>query len=825
MSRRPLLPLWIGLMLAVWLARTAGLPIFGEPSLTREDAAALEQGITAQISGTVASRQIRERTVQYTLNKVYLTFGNRTIYLSKLILFAASAASESSSFQDSLKESVSEDKTEYGNNQTDALLRIGSAVRFQGECSFTETPGNPGQFDSRQYYACRKIWVQAFLSRGSPAEVLGEGRGLPERLCAAREYFLEQLRSQLPAESAGVLAAIVLGDRSLLDGELRLDYQAASIYHIISISGMHITLLGMMVFRLLLLLFTETVRILSAFTAGRGQRALPFRRQRLRLTAIAAAGAAAAMGLFCVFAGSPVSALRAWIMFAVLLGAKVTRRTYDSLSALSLAGILLLLENPGYLFYAGFQLSAAAVLAIAVLYPLLTGLLPDRFFLKGSRRRQVEKRLLQAVFIWLSVTAGTLPLTAWHFFEIPLLGLPAGLAAAPLLGFLLAAGFAGLAAGMLHPAAGYVVLFPAGVAIRLLNKAASGIRRLPFSVWTCGRPSLSQVFLYYLLLGFVCILVRRAGQAEHKKKKRGRAVCMGTAAIAAAFGIAALAYRVPPLFSLTMLDVGQGDGLVLTVSSGRPFGREAVFLSDGGSSDVREAGRYRILPYLKSRGISRIDGIFVSHPDDDHKNGVEELLQMAAEGGRPDIGCLLLPAWMADDPDSAELLRLAVRADVPVRYLKEGDRIAVNEGRTAGREQSGDESAEIRVLHPLAEGGAREGNAGSLVLQVCYGTFSALLTGDLEGEGETDILPYLTDVSCLKVAHHGSRFSTDDTFLSAVKPEAALISCGAGNRYGHPHDELLERLEACGTDVLRTDRDGAVMIESDGRRFSVRTFR
>lgn len=858
MTRRPLLFLWIALMTAVWIARTAGLPLPGEPVLPPEVRTALEEGRTAMVTGTVGSRQIREKTVQYVLHDVSIVFGNRQTTVSNILLFAARAASDSNSSQVSLRESRSDSKTEYGTAPAEAsqmrkegILSIGSLVSLRGECAFTETAGNPGQFDSRQYYACRKIWVQAYLPAGKAVTVLRRGRGLPEKLCEWREALAGQLLRQVPGEGAGVLAAMLLGDRSMLDDELRLNWQAASLYHMISISGMHITLLGMLVFRLLLLLLTLPVR------PGGG---LSSSVTRLCLQAASAAGASAAMSLFCVFTGSAVSAVRAWIMFGVMLGARVMRRSYDSLSALSLAGILLLLENPGYLFYAGFQLSAGAVLSISVVLPGLKSLLPENFYMEGSRRKEVFRGILLAGFLWLSVTAGMLPLLAWHFYEIPLLGLPAGLLAAPLAGALLIWGAAGLAAGILWPAAGRVMLAPAGLAIRLMNLLAGRVRRLPFSVWVCGRPSLRRVLLYYCLLGAACVLLRTAAEKRHgpraKEKKRSRSGAgLRRAGAAAAFaaGIAVLAFRVPPPFSLVMLDVGQGDGLVLTFSSGRPFAGETVFLSDGGSSDVREVGAYRILPYLKQRGISRIDGIFVSHPDEDHINGIEELLELCAGGGRPRIGRLLLPVWMREDPAAERLLQLAAQAQVPAVFLKAGDRILI--GRAADGDGQEEEQAaapagggpaenaensteyrsdpdnlqglvsEIHVLHPLAAGGAREGNAGSLVLHVQCGGFTALLTGDLEGEGEEDIRARLPDVTCLKAAHHGSRFSTDSRFLSAAGPELTLISCGRGNRYGHPHEELLERLEDCGSAIYRTDRDGAVTLEYDGRRLSVYVFR
>ena len=811
MLRRPLLLLWIGLMLALWICRTAGLPVFGEPALSGSDREALESGVTAEVTGTVSSRSIRENSTAYVLKDAVIRYDGGQICISRLLLTAVNTASASSSFRDSPGESISFETTAYSGNGTGTSLQIGSVVRFRGKCSFPEPPGNPGQFDFRQYYACRRIYVQALLLLGTSPEVLAPGGGAGEFLCALRESLMEQLAGTMSPEGAGLAGALLLGDRSLLGTEIRANLQAASVYHVISISGMHIMLMGQMVYRFLSDLLLRVFALLRP----------DFRRRHgsgLRRGAAAAAAltAAAVMGLYCIFAGSPVSALRAYIMFAVSLGAGVSGRSYDSLSALSLAGILLLAGNPGWLFWSGYQLSAGAVLSMAVLYPRLTGLVPEAFWKEGSPRKQILEKLLQAVFVWLAVTLGMLPLTAWYFYEIPLLGLPVNLCVVPFLGAAMAAGAAGMTAGAFWLPAGRVVLLPLDTAARLLVFLAEKIRHLSWGTWVCGQPELWQAVIWYAALGAACFILYRTENGTDRQEKRCLPGKMSALAFLAA-GCFFLFLRIPDPFSLTVLDVGQGDSLVLSVSNGRPFAREEVFLSDGGSSDVREAGAYRIMPYLSQRGIRRVEGIFVSHADEDHINGLEELLlAVSRKETSLRVGRLLIPAWMREDPAAERLLLLAAQADVPVVSLTAGDSVRL----TGGREET-----EIRVLHPLPGGAAQSGNAGSLVLHVRYGRFSALLTGDLEGEGEQELLRDLPDTDCLKVAHHGSEFSTGERFLDRNAPETALISCGAGNRYGHPHARLLDRLRKRGIDVYRTDTQGALTVISDGRRYTIRTFR
>ncbi len=258
-----------------------------------------------------------------------------------------------------------------------------------------------------------------------------------------------------------------------------------------------------------------------------------------------------------------------------------------------------------------------------------------------------------------------------------------------------------------------------------------------------------------------------------------------------------------------MLDVGQGDGMVIRTKSGR------IYLSDFGSSSVKGVGTYRLLPFLRVKGYGRIEGIFVSHLDMDHYNGVLELLE-AAEEEHISIGTLFLPISVREEGTAeklAELLELAELTDVSVAFLQAGDRVI--DGKT-----------EFFCLHP--GNGEYESNNGSMVVSVEYGDFSFLLTGDVEKEGEEEIrerIDQLGQYHLLKVAHHGSKGSSMEAFLEEIQPRVSLISCGENNRYGHPAGEVLDRLAKAGSLVLQTPETGAITIrpKEDGS-FTVETF-
>ena len=265
------------------------------------------------------------------------------------------------------------------------------------------------------------------------------------------------------------------------------------------------------------------------------------------------------------------------------------------------------------------------------------------------------------------------------------------------------------------------------------------------------------------------------------------------------------------------LNVGQGDCGIVRTASGENY------LFDCGSSSRSSVGKYILLPFLKYYGIRTIDGILLSHPDTDHVNGVLELLALAEENGIS-IKQLVLPDIGEAKRKEAlgELIQAAEAAyedrEVDVRYLAVGDSW-----------QCGD--AAFLCLHPLPGCDTENANEYSLCVYAIFGKWeqpemTVLFTGDVEGEGEKELIEALIrygihDVTLLKAAHHGSRNSTSMELLEQLRPDIAVISCGENNRYGHPHEELLGRFFESGIKVLRTDELGAISVQVEGEHVKV----
>ena len=760
MKKRPLCVACLILILFICLSRAAGFPIFGEPRLPKSWPEKLESGISAQVTGTIVSREQKSRSVQYILKDCTVAFQNRSASVPRILLVS----------------------------KNQPTLPAGTQLTVYGKLSYPESPGNPGQFDSRSYWACQKVFLTLWEY---DRRILRRGGGWRETTLQIRERAVQMESSLMSPEGAGILSAMVLGDRSLLEDDTRLNFQMSGVIHILCISGLHLMVLGMAVFRLCQRLFfflrPKTGKFLAVLFA------------------------AALLGWYGIFTGGSVSALRAFLMFLVYLGALLLKRTYDTLSALSLAAILLLLSNPGYLFSVGFLLSFSAVLGTSILLPLLHACLPPILkqftHAKKGTPTAFTGSLLSSLLSWCSVTLVLLPLSAWYFYEIPLLGLPANLLLLPFTSFLLMGGIIGILAGTVCPPLGAVLLYPIDRCLRLSSLFTGWLRRLPGSSVICGQPSLLQLFLYYALLLFFCYSLF---QRTHKKRNKWHRLLVLLPALA----VLLLFLRADPPLSLTMLDVGQGDCLVLRQRCG------SVFLCDAGSSSENQVGTYRILPYLKQQGIRKVECCFLSHADEDHINGAEEVLEAIADRKTSlRIQTLAMPTWMRTDDKGVRLSRLAKAAGTEVLWLEKGDCLRTESLLDPKH------PLYIQVLHPFSVEGEQSGNAGSMVLLVKYKNFSALLTGDLEGEGEEELLPLVSHCDYLKVAHHGSRYSTSRRFLQKLSPSVCAISAPAQSRYGHPHQQTLDRIREAGADVFVTRDCGAIRAITDGKKVRVQTFR
>lgn len=805
MKRRPMCLVCLGLALGIWLMRLSGLPVFGEPKNSRLEALAQSEE-TVRVRGQVQDYEIKTNSKSYLITSCVLHVQENEIPVKKLYLIT----------------------------QQEELLTIGSKIETEGILEKPETPANPGQFDTASWYAAKGVFYTMWADEIRTVEKAGTGAA--EGLKRLRSRIAGNLSAMLPKSQAGILSAMLIGDKSLLDSEVKAAYQTGGVLHVLSISGLHLSMLGMGLFRLLQK--TGCHRTVSSVLSIAG------------------------MVVYTVFTGSGVATRRAFLMFAVMVTGGLIGRTYDSMSALALAAVITLLGQPENLSYSGFLLSYIAVIGAALVWPVWkkslnaggsveksdrtaagkgNGILLNK--IKGwegkqkkkskkntadkTREREQEQSMIKKQALHMGeglkenimscfvITLTTLPLTAYFFYEIPLLSLLPNLVILPTMAWVMGFGILGCCLGLISVPLGRLALFPASVLLRVYEAVMELVGNIPGAVWICGQPSLAQVTVFYLIFSAVLWGISWASREENAEKSlakvwrtwRGKLLCGAVLAVA----VVCLLFRKDPPLSVTTLDVGQGDSLVVRSGGG------TAWLIDGGSTDEKNVGTYRILPYLKNQGIGTLDGIFVTHSDADHVNGVRELLELSAEGRTAlNICRLFLPLWMKDGDCARELEQLAGKAGTAVSYLKKGDRV------TAGE-------LSMEVLHPDGEDYQSEPNAGSLVLSLSYREFDALLTGDVQGEGEEKLQKLLQespqDYEYLKAAHHGSKNSTPEEFLSIVRPRAAVISCSASSRYGHPHQELLERLEAAAADIYVTADTGALTCVTDGYAYTIRGFR
>lgn len=645
--------------------------------------------------------------------------------------------------------------------------QIGERVKAEGEFELYLSATNPGQFDSKTYYQtmgiCGKLSsVRIVEKSNSPAEVA-------ERLYHLRKYFAQQIDDLYEEKEAGVMKALLLGIKSEMDDEVENMYKRNGIIHAVSISGLHVTCIGMAIYMMLRKLW------------------LPI--------PVAGTIAAGCVILYGIMIGQPTSAYRAIVMFLLKILADVIGRTYDMLTALTVAALLLVLQEPLYLKNAGFLLSFGCVLGIILIYPVLIKQL------EKERDREKEKqfswklkqKMKEGVCAGFSILLMTLPIQLSFYYEYPLISLLWNLLVVPTVGIILQSGMVQLIFSPWISFVGEMLSVSNMFFLRIYELICRLGDNIPFQKMILGCPSSVQIAVYYGLLVSGIWLLKYG-----KKKWKLRDARYGVSLLVLA--IVVLSVRPMNGIRLTFADVGQGDCILLQTKSGEA----SIF--DCGSSSKTKCGEYILTPMVKYYGIRIISGIYVSHPDSDHMNGILELIENSRTE-KIHIEKIVLPYPVNEEVREGftELVVSARDNEIPVYYMETGQSLIQDD-------------VKIECLYPKRTETAEGTNDASAVYLVTYKEFVALLTGDIEDTGEKKLTQVLKEkdidhIDVLKVAHHGSRYSSASEFLEQIHPRVAVISCGEGNRYGHPHEETLKRLSAAESIIMTTPEYGAVTME------------
>ncbi len=768
-----------------------------------------------------------------------------------------------------------------------AEYRIGDVVRVWGEFTQFQPASNPGEFDYAAYYRGQKLIWRVFALAvhkiengeqmepkfsGSIAGVPGKAVGqmqewgawtnlrrifyvLPNGILRFRMWAVARLKFLAGEEDGSIFAAMLLGDKTGMPEEIRELYQKNGIAHLLAVSGLHLSLVSMAAYGLL-----------RKAGAGYGRAAV--------------AGGLVLM-VYSILTGASPSVLRALIMTLCGFLAAYMGRTYDLLSAMGLSALILLWYSPYLVDQAGVQLSFAAIGGIGLAKEL------EAWSVAGTEQKDASEKPLflgadgesahaweQPLRLTLCMQLVSLPVVLWHFFSYPLYGIFLNLLVVPLTGIIVGSGAASLLVSLFMIRAGTFLTGGGRAVLAWYELCCRWFMRLPGSSLLCGRPELWQIVVYYMALGVLFyVLLKKDSNERTPVSKISRIMHREREMILACFLLASLLFLRPPAvrgLEVTILDTGQGDGICIRT-------KDRVILVDGGSTDQKELGKYRLEPFFQSRGIRQIDLAIITHGDWDHISGLSWLMEQAAQkaemaSGMVAVRTLAMPEAGKGEEVYERLEQLCEKQGGQTVWIARGDEVSWNAGdSTAGSlgvqsiwKRLGRQAGRNRknLLHmqclypevasghsPLASGTDR--NEHSLVFRLDYGEFHMLLTGDMSAEGEKNLLALesvMYDEThfgarqavqgkdgmngkrenrkaadgtwILKVAHHGSGYSSSEGFLAWLNPDYAVISCGKKNRYGHPHPDTVERLSGCGSQILQTKESGAIIWKTDGHRIT-----
>ena len=613
--------------------------------------------------------------------------------------------------------------------------------------------------DETTYYTAKGVYLIAYCDNG--AEIV-PAQSVPIRLwptvCARK--LREGINAAFDGTAAPIAAAVTLGDKTGLDGTLYSAFNRAGLMHAAVVSGFHIS-----------------------FMVGMGL-ALFGRNRKAALAMIPL------LVFYALMAGGTPSAFRAVIMQSALLFAPVARREEDGPSALALALLVLLFQNPFAAASVGLQLSFASVAGILLasepLYRWMYRPLKTRRPGKDQRVKRALWNVGRTVLISVSVSLGamlfTVPLISLYFGQILLLSPLSNVLVLWALSLLMVCALILGTLAVFLPAPAAILGTVAGVLGHYARWIALLLGKVPFaSLSTDSRYCLIWLAAVYLALGAAFL-------GRERPKRPWLPVGTLVLLLCAAIGLGRLETDTAQL-TVTALDVGQGSSTAL-VSGGR------TALVDCGGSGSRSAGDVAA-DWFAAQGRTRLDLLVLTHFDSDHVNGVEQLLY------RMKVAQIAIPAGGSgpgdtDPKDAARLLTLAEKAGTQVLLVDETKHLSLGE-------------AELTLFPPLSGGTSNE--AGLFAL--CgVGDFDVLITGDADSFVEKMLVKYcdIPDIELLVVGHHGSKNSSCEEFLRSTAPELAVISAGANNSYGHPAPETLARLQTLGSEVHRTDEEGSVTV-------------
>lgn len=664
-------------------------------------------------------------------------------------------------------------------------VKIGNIIKVRGKLRQFEEAANKGNFDSRKYYLSLGFYGK--IEAGTIEIINSNYSGIRQGLYELRMEIIERLEKlcsdnkgifSIINNKNGIIGAIILGDKTDLDSDIKELYSVSGIAHILAISGLHISFIGMAIYRLL--------------------------RRRFRFLFSAAVSIPVVLS-FGIMSGFGISTIRSIIMFILKIIGEVLGRKYDAITAISLAGLVLLVQNPFVVCNSGFQMSFGAIIAIVLILPIVEEIL------------NTDNKIIKVLSANFTISLVMNPILAWNYYELPTFSFLLNIVVVPLMSVVIVSSIVGIFCSCIMFGFGKVVIFPGCGILELYTFLCNIINKSSVTSIVVGQPKVTIIIVYYAILLVVLfglknirtkytraekernIIKKETGLVLEKKAKKerrikGQNVKLRLACIVGFLLLNCLIYYIPnPGFYITFINVGQGDGILIHGDNGTKV------MVDGGSTSEKQVAKNCIVPYLKAEGIGTIDYSIITHTDKDHISGILEILENN-NSNRIRIKNLVMPDINMKDDTYNELIEKAKLKKINVLYIKKGDTLSL--GKT-----------KIKCIYPETTTTASDKNDYCTVLSVKNKTSKILLTGDISKEIEEKIKDDIEEnYTVLKVAHHGSNYSSSEKFLKKVNPKYSIISVGKNNSYGHPGNETMERLRKQGGVIYRTDEKGGITI-------------
>ncbi len=623
---------------------------------------------------------------------------------------------------------------------------------------------NPGEFDYNNYLNSKGIPGIIVSYEGDSLNILkNEQHFISSLIFSARKVIDRRIHDLFEPETAGLLRGLLLADRSEIDFELKTQFINSGVIHVLAVSGLHVGYI------LLIFIFL-------------------FGRFNIYLRTILIS-----LGLvsFMIITGVPPSVFRATVMALIILIAFISNRSTNLINSISLAAIIILLVDPAEIYNPGFQLSFSAVLSIAIIYPIIE---------KQITYLKISNRFIRGIILFVSVSLsaqiGTLPFTLAYFGKLSVIALLANLIVIPAIGIVIALAFTSLFVSVISfTVASYFVVMN-DLVTSFLFSIISFTGNLDYSFIWIPDYSLIDAVIFYLIIGLTVYILKNS----IRWKAKFLITILALVNVIYLSSIDDIELLPDNQLSIMMIDVGQGDAILIKFPN-----NQTALIDAGDTTPFFDNGERIIIPLLRHLGINKLDYGFITHLDSDHLGGFISLLYngIVNEIFKP------MPDTTSQDK---RLEKYLSKLNVNVNYYSR----EIYEFGIARLYILNDDNDEF--YNTLSS------NDKSGMMKLIYGHYSFLFTGDVERKAEEYYVKKygnFLDVNILKVPHHGSKTSSTKPFLDLVTPEISVISAGIKNKFNHPSQDIIERLEDYNTRIYRTDLIGAILIRSDGKNIEM----